>query len=258
MRAGSTTVMLAVVQVLAIAPLARAQPDLPPPPPPPLEPPATLPPPPPPASSPAPARPSPPAANGSNGARRALQFAPPPVPYRSAPHHHHADSVYAVEEATRPPVGVTVNPVDLALGRLSANVEVQIAPHHSLVASPNLLFIHLDRGGRYSLVSEGFGFATRSSTGFGVELGYHYWGYLARSLRGPFVGPSLLLGATTDATVGDPSHAQAYWGLAIDVGEQEILPGGFTIGAGVGLGLIFMADAAAVFPRLLLQVGWSF
>jgi len=166
--------------------------------------------------------------------------------------------VYAVEETERPPLALTLNPINLALGRFSANAEVQIARHHSLVASPNLLLIHVARGGRYNLESEGVGFATRSSTGFGIELGYHYWWYSERSLRGPFVGPSLLLGGTTDATVGDPSHLQAYWGAAIDAGQQEVLPGGFTLGAGVGLGFIFMAAAAAVFPRLLLQLGWSF
>jgi len=158
----------------------------------------------------------------------------------------------------RPPIGITLNPLDLALGRLSANVEVQVAPHHSLVVSPNLLIVHLDRGGRYALASEGFGYATRSSFGFGVELGYHYEWSGQRSLSGPFVGPSFLVGGTTEASVGDPTQTQAYWGLALDVGEQEVLPGGFTIGAGVGLGLLFMADAAAIFPRFLLQLGWSF
>jgi hypothetical protein len=153
---------------------------------------------------------------------------------------------------------VTLNPLDLALGRLSVNGEILLAPHHAVIASPNLLFLHVDRGGRYNLASEGLGFATRSSTGIGIELGYHYFWYWQRSLRGPFFGPSLLLGGTTDATVGDPSHMQAYWGLALDVGEQEVLPGGFTIGAGIGLGLVNMADATAVFPRLLLQIGWSF
>jgi hypothetical protein len=137
-------------------------------------------------------------------------------------------------------------------------VEVQLAPHHSVVASPNVLILHVDRGGRYSLASEGFGFATRTSNGFGIEAGYHYYLSGQRPLRGPFLGPSLLLGATTDASVGDPSRAQAYWGFALDAGEQEVLPGGLTIGAGVGVGLVFMADATAVFPRLLLQVGWSF
>ena len=251
----SRVATLAVVLALAREGPLRAQPDLPPPPPPPLEPPVALPPPPPPpASSSEPSRSSPPPTSGPPQRRSPPT---PPQPYR-APHRRHAEVIYAVEETTRTPVGVTLNPLDLALGRLSVNGEILLAPHHAVIASPNLLFLHVDRGGRYNLASEGRGFATRSSTGIGIELGYHYFWYWQRSLRGPFFGPSLLLGGTTDATVGDPSHMQAYWGLALDVGEQEVLPGGFTIGAGIGLGLVNMADATAVFPRLLLQIGWSF
>jgi hypothetical protein len=236
MRPHSTIAILTVALALACASLLHAQPDLPPPPPPPLEPPEALPPPPAPSSAPS----------------RVT------APHRAPLRRHRAEVVYATEETARPPIGITLNPLDLALGRLSANVELQVAPHHSLVVSPNLLIVHVDRGGRYSLASEGFGFATRSSTEFGIELGYHYDGYGQHSLGGPFFGPSFLLGATSDATVGDPTQTQAYWGLALDAGEQEVLPGGFTIGAGVGLGLIFMADVAAVFPRFLLQVGWAF
>jgi hypothetical protein len=141
---------------------------------------------------------------------------------------------------------------------MSANVEMLLAAHHALVASPNLLLFHVERGGRYSLAAEGFGFATHTSASFGIELGYHFFWQTQHWLRGGFLGPSLLLGGTTDASVGDPSHAQAYWGLAFDVGAQEIVTGGLTIGAGLGLGLLRMADATAVFPRVLLQVGWSF
>jgi hypothetical protein len=163
-----------------------------------------------------------------------------------------------VEEPAARPLALTLNPLGLVWGRLSGNLEVQVAPHHSLVLSPNLLFLQLDRGTSRSLLSDGMGFSSRASSSFGVELGYHYWWYWRRALRGPYLGPSLLLGSTTQATVGDPSHAQTYVGVAFDVGEQEVLPGGFTIGAGVGLGLAHMADSSALFPRLLLQMGWSF
>jgi hypothetical protein len=114
----------------------------------------------------------------------------------------------------------------------------------------------VDRGGRYNLVSEGFGFASSSSGGFGIELGYHFWSQSQRSLRGPFLGPSVLLGTTTQSSI-DPSRAQGYWGFACDVGGQEVFPGGFTIGGGGGLGVVTMAGATALFPRALLQIGWS-
>jgi len=42
------------------------------------------------------------------------------------------------------------------------------------------------------------------------------------------------------------------------VGDQEVLPGGFTVGAGGGLEVVELAGKAAVVPRLLLDVGCSF
>ena len=57
----------------------------------------------------------------------------------------------------------------------------------------------------------------------------------------------------------DEANAQAYWGGAFDAGGQGVLPGGFTLGAGLGLGFVELASVVAVFPRLLTwQLGWSF
>lgn len=154
-------------------------------------------------------------------------------------------------------MAITLNPLALTVGRLSANVELVVASHHSLVLSPNLIAFHEDRGGRDSVVSEGLGFATSTSRGIGSELGYHYWWRGGRSLAGPFLGPSVLVGSTTNASVGDTNGAQGYWGLAFDAGGQAVLPGGFTVGAGLGVGVVEMARADAVFPRLLFQLGWS-
>ncbi len=162
-----------------------------------------------------------------------------------------------VEEPPAQPVAITLNPLPLVWGRLSGNLEVELAPHHSLVASPNLLIFNEDRGAPRAL-SNGFGFASPASNGVGIELGYHYWLHWARSLRGPFLGPSLLLGSTSNATVGDSSSAQSYWGVAFDAGVQEVLTGGFTIGGGLGLGFVRMAGSIAFFPRVLFQIGWSF
>ena len=156
------------------------------------------------------------------------------------------------------PVALTLNPLDLVVGRLSGNLEVQLAPHHSLGASPNAIIFGLDRGGRYNLESQALGFASHASNGFGIELGYHYWWRWSRSLRGPFIGPSFLLGSTDHAVVGDTTDAQTYWGAALDAGGQAVLSGGFTVGGGVGVGFLHMADANAVFPRFLFQMGWSF
>jgi hypothetical protein len=68
----------------------------------------------------------------------------------------------------------------------------------------------------------------------------------------------LLVGSVTNASVGDGSHAQVYWGGAFDVGAQAVFSGGFTIGGGLGVGFLELASNVTVFPRLLFQVGWSF
>jgi hypothetical protein len=240
MRLRSGLAVLAVVSTAAlVATTARAQPDLPPPPPPPMGQPNDLPP---------PSQSSPPPRRAASG----------PPPYYYGPPRRRREVIYVVEEPVRRPFAVTLNPLGLFWGRLSANLEFLLAPHHSLVLSPNVLIMDATRPG---LISDGFGFATRNSSGFGAELGYHYWWHRRRSLRGPFFGPSLLVGRTTQAdpgVVGTTTSAQTYWGGAFDMGWQEVLSGGFTVGGGVGLGLARMADAQFVFPRLLFQIGWSF
>jgi hypothetical protein len=226
-----------------------AQPNLPPPPPPPIDqspqPPSL--PPPPPRQSPPETTTSPPPP------RRTTPPAPPP--YRASTRSRRTEEVVYVESPPAHPLALTLNPLGLFRGRMSANVELQLQPHHSLVLSPNVLAIHSDRS---TLISDGFGFATQTSTSIGLEFGYHYWWRWAQTLSGPYLGPSLLLGSTTNASVGDPTRAQSYWGLAFDVGWQEVVYGGFTAGIGAGLEVLRMAGTGAVVPRLLLQVGWSF
>jgi hypothetical protein len=143
----------------------------------------------------------------------------------------------------------------LIWGRIGANVELLVAPHHAIVGSAHLLLSNVNRGG---LLAEAFGFTQKASSGVGAEVGYHFWWYSSGTLSGPFAGPSLLVGSTTNATVGGVPDAQTYWGVAIDAGGQAVLAEGLTAGAGIGLGLIRMADAGAVFPRFLAQLGWSF
>ncbi len=167
------------------------------------------------------------------------------------------EEVVFVEEPEARPVAITWNPLPLFYGRLSGNVEVLIAPHHALVVSANALVLNADRGSR-TLIANGFGFASPTSSSLGLEAGYHYYLRWTRALRGMFLGPSILVGATGNAQVGDPTTTQGYYGFAFDVGRQEVLPGGFTLGGALGAGILRMADAVAVFPRLLLQLGWSF
>ena len=254
----SLAIFAMVVATTPFATIAAAQPNLPPPPPPPLTPePPPLPPPQPsptPAPAPPPARPTP--APAPPPPRYYEPQPPPPPPYHV---HRRREVVYVVEEYEPPrPVAITLSPVPLIWGRLSGTFEVQIAPHHSLLASPSALVFDADRGGRYNLISEGLGFASQHSSSLGLELGYHYWWRWSRSLSGPFFGPSLLLGSTTNAYAGTTTDAQGYWGVALDAGGQHVFPGGFTLGGGVGVAYSHMADAGALYPRVLLQMGWSF
>ena len=69
---------------------------------------------------------------------------------------------------------------------------------------------------------------------------------------------ALVFGVAFFAVVGSTTDAQTYWGAALDAGGQAVMPGGFTVGGGVGVGFLHMASATAVFPRFLLQMGWSF
>jgi hypothetical protein len=249
-------VIVLVAAVIVGTRPASAQPDLPPPPPPPLTEPndvPSLPPPPEPPSTPY---------------VRPAGHAQPPTP--SGVRARHGDRAGAgahpgpalEAERVRParPATTTLswNPLGVFWGRLSGNVEVLVAPHHALVASPDVLVFRAGRGGPRSLLSEGFGFTTTPSLSFGAELGYHYWWSGLTSLRGPFFGPSLLAGATTHASVGDGSRVQPYLGAAVDVGAQEVFHGGFVAGGGLGLGVVHMADTTALVPRLLGQIGWSF
>src|SRR5579883_1574734 len=167
------------------ASFALAQPDLPPPPPPPIgqsgdETPAPA------QSAPTPSAPpgATPSGTGPPGAASRRATAAPSRPARRGAHV----SVGPVEPSR--PVAITVDPLPMALGRLSGNVELLVQPHHSLVLSPNALVAQVGRGGAGGLVAEGFGFATVGSAGVGIELGYHYWFDAQRTMRGPFVGPS--------------------------------------------------------------------
>ena len=250
-RAEVLTALVAVAMSVVVRP-SDAQPNLPPPPPPPIGASNDVP------SLPPPPAPSTPGQPPTPAPRKPASAPPPPPPvYRVSPHNRRTDDVVYVEPQTNP-IAVTLDPLDLISGRLSANVEIQVQPHHAIIASANALIFDASRGGPHNIVSEGFGFATNLSSGFGIEFGYHYWVDWARALRGPFVGPSFLFGGTSQASVGDPSHVQPYWGLAVDGGWQEVFAGGFTAGGGGGLEMIRMAGTSAVVPRLLAQLGWSF
>jgi hypothetical protein len=162
------------------------------------------------------------------------------------------------EEPRRRVIAISWSPVALAWGRLGLEGEFEVARHHAIVGAVNALVFEADRGGSGTMMSAGFGFASGASSSLGLEIGYHYWFDARRALSGVFLGPSLLLGMTDQATAGDGAGWQGYWGGALDVGWQEVFPVGLTVAAGGGLAVAHMADAAAPYPRLVARAGWAF
>lgn len=131
------------------------------------------------------------------------------------------------------------------------DVEYTFAPHHAFIVSPNITFA-VDRQRPTQIA---FGYTNANSSGLGTEVGYHYW--FNPVAEGLFLGPSLLLGATSYPNFG----SRLDYGLAFDVGYQVILGNGFTVMAGGGLLLIGQSgtgNSVHLLPRALLGLGWSF
>lgn len=219
---------------------ADAQVNLPPPPPPPLG-----------TEAPAPTGPTSGGPTSGGTTRKPRRESPSPRESKVAPP---VTERIELEEPSysyrRRIVSVRANPLALFIGRLSVDAEWMVAPHHALVGSPHVTLAQ-DRG---TLPANATGFTNPNATGFGVELGYHY--FLAPELEGLFFGPSLLVDSTRPTPGG--TRFTAYGG-AFDVGYQAVVGPGFTLAAGGGL-LFITASGAPVklAPRVLLGVGWTF
>ncbi|MBV9949654.1 MAG: hypothetical protein JOZ69_22625, partial [Myxococcales bacterium] len=215
--------LFVLAQALVVVMRASAQPNLPPPPPPPIgqarespppepstppvpsssaTPAPHLAPPPPPAGRPARRTTAVPSPSPPPGTPAPSAPPPPPPPHRAGPPpprpHVARTYIWSPPEEPSRTLALTLNPLSIALGRLSGNLELLVAAHHALVLSANLLVAQVGRGGPGSLVSQAYGFVTEASGGLGAEVGYHYYAWRRRSvLRGPFVGPSVVVGSTT-------------------------------------------------------------
>ncbi len=149
-------------------------------------------------------------------------------------------------------MSVRLNPLPFFVGRLSADFEIMLAPHHALVVSPNVT-LHKYAFHRGELIGNALGFADDTSGGVGGEVGYHYW--TKRQVEGIYLGPSFVFGATFPS----PGKTFGYYGGAFDVGYQYLFNSGFTLNAGGGLMIIDTAGAGVkASPRLLAGLGWSF
>lgn len=160
-------------------------------------------------------------------------------------------------------LSLELNPLGLALGHYSAQLEIGVAPHSVLTISPYVDYV---RGEFFGLSSELTGV-----TGVGTEVGYRYYTDRDRP-AGFFFGPSLIGGGfhqTNDS--GQVTRSFALGGVAMDLGGQVIVGPGIVIGAGLGVqynvsGLSYdenpalMAEIIAgrgLRPRALLSFGYA-
>ncbi len=162
------------------------------------------------------------------------------------------------------PVAVTWNPLGLMVGgRVSFNLEWAPVTHHVVILSP-----HFANASQDVSISPD---VTRSNTfsGVGGEVGYRY--YTGRKgMNGVFVGPSLV-GGVYNANLVTGEQAFTNFGVAADVGVQQIFFDHLALGAGVGVMYLNVSrdfgDLSAgpstiaeqgVKPRFLAQAGYAF
>lgn len=172
-------------------------------------------------------------------------------------------------------VALTLNPLNLLIGRYGFNFEFQLVPHHGLIVSP-----HYDHSSENPSGDYGYAFVD-TLNGVGTELGYRFYSG-KRSFDGFFAGPSLLIATnrvtSTGSFSGPPVTTSDTWssvGIAFDVGGQWQL-GHFIVGGGAGVryaklnqnlnehGLGDMPVIEEVnagggwCPRLALNIGYAF
>jgi hypothetical protein len=153
---------------------------------------------------------------------------------------------------------IEANPLGIAIGRYSINVEFLPDRHHGAHLSGHVYFSV--PGNRDEL------------NGYGAELGYRYYSGM-NGPEGLFVGAMFLIGQYNyDAEGLRQYQAFQSFGGAIDVGWQFLVNGNFVIGPGVGVqytynptepvfepgGIKDFLFGAGIRPRLLLSFGGAF
>jgi hypothetical protein len=204
---------------------------------------------------------------------------PPPPP---------ADTpVDVVIHDARPPtrmVSVEWNPLSLIIGKLSANVLVNLdvlraiaglppskaIDHSVIVVAP--FYISTTTWPIYTFDDQGAStqLPQQSFSGFGGELGYRYYTGIGGP-RGFFAGPSLILGAMNAKAQNGSSTDYLDIGGALDIGYELLVMDSVALTLGVGAQYTapdksipnqqFPADFyanAKVAPRALASIGWAF
>jgi hypothetical protein len=200
---------------------------------------------------------------------------PPPPPVVELAKPANQDKVIVPGSGPARRFSIELNPLAAAAGRYGVNLEVALARHHVIIASP---FYQTFQPYVFERIMPK---AVDSSRGapakVGGELGYRvYTGQ--RGANGFFAGASgvampLALPHITESYKAELTSFYAFGG-AVDIGIQGITDSGFTIGAGVGaMYLVYDAPKSAAvpagvppvnytephfLPRVLLSAGWSF
>ncbi len=164
-------------------------------------------------------------------------------------------------------VAVQGNPLGVAIGRFSADLEYLPDVHHALHVSPHAY---------YALPG-----TDDEIDGFGLEAGYRYYTG-EHGPHGLFAGASFLFGqyrywhpSSFGPAIDPPDDTRYYaYGGAIDVGWQAIVLGNFAVGVGAGVQYTAFSDqphfeyarhpwhdlfyGSGLRPRALLSVGAAF
>jgi hypothetical protein len=142
---------------------------------------------------------------------------------------------------------LNLNPLAIMIGRFSADLQVLPFAHHALVVTPFAIAM----GSATPIPSR----SDQRQTGYGGELGYHFYGG-TRGPNGFFAGGGAILQSNQ---FGDSSATSA--GGFLDVGVQGILDTGWLFGCGAGLQYLREyqgGHAWSVQPRALAMVGYAF
>jgi hypothetical protein len=164
-------------------------------------------------------------------------------------------------------VAIQGNPLGVAVGRYSADLEYLPAPHHAF---------HMTPVGYFALPG-----VSDELTGFGAEVGYR-WYSGQDGPQGFFVGTSFIAlslrylhAAPNDVALSTPEDTSyVQLGGAVDAGYQIVLLGNLAAGAGVGVqytldtqeptfeapgnSLHELLYGPGLRPRVLLSVGAAF
>lgn len=160
-------------------------------------------------------------------------------------------------------------PTQGGLGKLSLNFVLAPLEHHALILSPYYVLTRTTPITVFDDNSNPTQLPVQTFRGYGAELGYRY--YTGQGgLRGFFAGPSLILATMTATAQNGQKTPYLDYGVAVDVGYQALVVDSVSLSIGAGLQYTTPSKNipeqmlwakvfanAAVFPRVLVSVGWA-